>query len=134
MTKIKDWFIKYLNLFLFGIAVVFAFIIGHILRWPGPMNKGEPRHFTAIDEFVNWYNSRFMGYWMLLKGDCDDRADYVRRCALQDGFVVSDALTLNGIYYSVQVTSTMDGHNGCLARCGNAYIYLDPNTGHFNKV
>ncbi len=103
---------------------------------PQPYNPGEPRHFNNISEFVNWYQGRFPpGFWTLEGvADCDDRADYVRRQALQDGFVLSDALTRDGMYYGVRVTSTMGGHAGILARCGNEFWYLDPNNETFSKV
>ncbi len=133
-TKIKNWVLKYLDLFVGGLVVIIAFVIGHIIKLPGPVNKGEARHFTTIDEFKSWYSSRFLGYWMLLYGDCDDRADYVRRCALHDGFILSFALIRDGSYYGVKVSSIMGGHCGILALCGNEFWYLEHNTGEFNKI
>jgi len=133
-AKVKGFFIKNLDLVLTGLLAALAFFLGRFIRFPGPVEKGEPRHFSDINEFKNWYNSRFLKYWIFLTGDCDDRADYVRRTALKDGFVVSDALIVGGMYYGVPVSSVVMPHNSVMARCGNSYIYLEINTGEFKKI
>jgi hypothetical protein len=157
IARFKSWLKSNLDLILGGLALIASIISAFFLGrtgWPfrhfkpAPYNPGEPRHFKDSAEFINWYQSNFPpGYWDLAfpapgveqSGDsskvwCDDRADFVRRKALSQGFVVSDALTLGGIYYGVKVTSTMGGHNACIARCGSEYWFVDENTGDFCKV
>lgn len=141
ITKIKAFLLKYLDLILGGLTLAIAFILGHIIRIPGPVNKGEARHFENIDHFKAWYSYRFMGYWMLLSGDCDDRAEYIRRCALLDGFVLSLMLLCGGMLYwkdadgrsiEIRLSSVTEPHCGILALLETGeFYYLEHNTGEF---
>jgi hypothetical protein len=133
-AKIKDFFSRNLDLILTALVAAGAFFLGRFVRFPGPYQPGEPRHFTNAEEFKTWYGSRFLKYWMFLTGDCDDRADYVRRTALKDGFVLSDALISGGLYYGVPVSSVVMPHNSVIARCGNEYWFCEINDGNFVKI
>ncbi len=141
MTKLKVWLLKNLDLIIGGIALVLTFIIGHILRWPGPVNKGEARHFNNIQEFHDWFNARFLGFWLLTdpRKDCDDYAEYLQRESLKDKFIVSLQLlrdgtvygkVKNGVYYGIKVTDRIEPHCGCLLLLGNGqFWYAEPQTG-----
>ena len=133
-TKVKGWLSRNLDLILAGILAAGAYMAGRMVHFPMKYAEGEPRHFTCSTEFKDWYSSRFLKYWIFLTGDCDDRADYVRRVALRDGFVLSDALISAGMYYGVPVSSVKMPHNSVIARCGNSYYFLELNDGVFTKI
>ncbi len=140
ITKIKAFLKEYLDLIVGIFAIILAFVLGQIVKFPGPQNKGEPRHFKDFQELNDWYNSRFILFWTLLKGDCDDRADYVRRCALADGFVLSLQLIGDGKIHwltadseplEIKVSNTTTPHCGLLAICGNEFWYIEHNDNSF---
>ena len=133
-SKIKGWLSRNLDLILTGVLAAVTYLVGRMVHSPMKYQAGEPRHFRDAQEFKDWYQSRFLKYWFFLTGDCDDRADYVRRVALRDGFVLSDALIIGGMYYGVPVSSVKLPHNSVIARCGNEYYFLELNDGNFVKI
>ncbi len=140
-AKVKDFFSRNLDLILTGLVAAGAYFLGRFVRFPGPVEKGEPRHFNGIDEFTAWYNSRFTLFWLIAdpRADCDDYAEYLQRQALRDGFIISLALLKDGTiygqkkdgeYYGVKVTSRIEPHAGALLLLGTgAFWYVEPQTG-----
>jgi len=151
--RIKLWFGK--NWDIFGILAIaglayYAGRSGFPFRHlkPIPYQPGGKRNFHNRAEFETWYCGRFPpGYWEIAfptpnneqpeddkKPDCDDKAELILETADRDGFFLSYALTIAGIYFGQDVTLTREPHAAIIGRCGNTFVYLDQNTGVFKTV
>lgn len=111
-------------------------------------SKLQPRDFESVEELQMWaykWNREnmpvfveFLGLTVMLAGDedlatryadCDNFAEAMQRDALWDGYRVSEALVDSyGAVYGAYV-SPYGNHDGCLAVAGNAYYFIEPQTG-----
>ena len=58
-------------------------------------------------------------------------AELVQIKAIEQGYAISQALTLNGNYYGIRVNETVGGHVGNVVLINDAYYYFEPNTEKF---
>lgn len=101
-----------------------------VIKWRNIYNK----QFENVEQFTKWYKSQ--GFTVLLPSgaynvDCDDYAELVQRKALEQGYAISQALTLNGKYYGIRVNEINNGHVGNIVLIDNAYYYFEPNPEKF---
>ncbi len=110
--------------------------------------KLQPRDFESLDELQRWVSKwnmehmpvfvEFLGLAVLTGGDedlaaryadCDNFAEAMQRDALWDGYRVSVALVDSyGTVYGAYV-SQVGNHAGNIAVAGNAYYFIEPQTG-----
>ncbi len=62
--------------------------------------------------------------------DCDDYAEDLQRKALQQGFLMSQQLVIDGRVYGVQVSTNPRGHMGNLAIAGDYIYYVNSTPPH----
>jgi len=114
-------------------------------------SKTRYRNFEneqALRDWVNrWMLTRmpialeFFGTDIILRGekysmyfDCDDLTEAIQRDALYDGYLLSKALVdREGCVYGVNVTDFKE-HTGAVAVAGNAYWYIEPQTGQIAYI
>ena len=62
--------------------------------------------------------------------DCDDYAEALQRKALEQGFLMSQQLLLNGQVYGVKVSEHTEPHMGNLTVIGNDIYYIESTPPH----
>jgi len=86
-----------------------------------------PRQFESIEHFKQWYEEQ--GFIPLTihtpDADCNTSSVDLQRVALTQGYMVSQALTLNGIYFGKKVTDVMGGHAGNMIKIDDAYYFVE---------
>ena len=92
-------------------------------------NSVELRDWLAQFEIPFLYDGATMEYILNASyrvEDCDDYARSVQLKALDDGFIISLALTRSGKIFGEQVTTVIAPHMGLLAVIGNDIVYFEP--------
>jgi len=97
------------------------------------------RNWESVEEFEEWYYEQ--DFRVLLPSpaytvDCDDYSRGLQRTAARQGYLVSEAITKNGLYCGVKVTKFGAGdggkHAGNLVMIGNDYYWVEPQPDMFN--
>jgi len=105
-------------------------IVEEVIKW----RNIHPKQFESLEQFIEWYEDQ--GFTVLFPSgaytvDCDDYAELVQRKALEQGYAISQALTLNGNYYGTRVNENAGGHVGNIVLIDNTYYYFEPNPEKF---
>ena len=77
---------------------------------------------------------RFVGVADFNNYDCDDRAEALQIRALEQGFLMSQQLIIDGKLYGVKVSDFTERHMGNLTVVGDDIYYIEPSTDEFCLV
>ncbi len=98
------------------------------------------REFEDLAELTEWLEKNslpirliagedgridLLNYKSTSQYDCDDYAEALQRKALEQGFLMSQQLVLNGQVYGVKVSKYTGPHMGNLAVIGNNIYYIE---------
>ncbi len=115
--------------------------------------RRPPKNFDTINELTNWVNEwetnnkpiavAFLNQTFVIAGnnelysqywDCDDISEAMQRDALRDKYLIDRVLLdVNGVVYGTKV-SELGNHAGNMAVAGNAYYYIEPQTGEIVMI
>ncbi len=108
-------------------------VIKEVVKWRTIFD----REFESVKHFKEWYAAQ--NFKPLFPSpdhlvDCDDYAQRVQITALRQGYAVSVALVMNGVYYGKGVTDVPNGHAGILIQIKGTYYYAEPEPGEIELV
>lgn len=115
--------------------------------------KLVPKQFESYEELAGWVAEwevenkplvvEFFNKTYVLRGndelysaywDCDDISEAMQRDAIKDGYLMSVAVVGEGGYlYGVRV-SEYEYHAGNMAVAGNAFYFIEPQTGEIVRI
>ena len=81
------------------------------------------RRFETPGEFLDWVKPKLVTF---LPGDCDDYAEWLHRRATEDGYLLSTALIMGGMYHGVQVSEFGNAHMGNQFMTQTDIYYFEP--------
>ena len=98
------------------------------------------REFEDLAELIGWLENNSLPIQIIVgedgrvnlvnakstsQYDCDDYAEALQRKALEQGFLMSQQLILNGQIYGVKVSEYTEPHMGNLTTIGNNIYYIE---------
>lgn len=89
------------------------------------------RQWESLAQFTAWAEDKIT---YLLEGDCDDYAENLQLCALEDGYAVSCQMIYNGKIQGFEVSPVKGSHMGNLVMIGNNIYYVEPVPEYFRIV
>ena len=115
-----------------------------------PVNASiDYREFELVEAFVEWGAQQpLLGKWTLtltdnrtiadygVNPDCDEQAEYLQRRALNDGYLVSQAIVNKNGYIANTYVAFVKGnyHVGIITAIGNQWEYMDPFTREIVRI
>lgn len=110
---------------------------------------GTYREFPSVEAYQEWGTQQpLLGKWTVtftdnktiasygVNPDCDEQAEYLQRRALNDGYLVSQAIVNKNGYIANTYVADVKGnyHTGLITAIGNNWYYMDSFTRDVIKI
>ncbi len=121
-----------MNKLIFPLLIVYGLLcsIGGY-QFYSQVKATDYREFPTVETFIEWGAQQPLlgksGQIGFVDPDCDEQAEYPQRRALNDGYLVSQAIVNKNGYIANTYVAFVKGnyHTGLITAIGNQWYYMD---------